>query len=253
MKNTTEIVNDLLERRDAYQKIQRHKRRTIGKIVSSVTCICLIALVGMGIWQGGWIGRSPVTPRTHAQIANSETGDTESSSPVQAANHIVINHIDHLSSARAKMNINLAWDDFVEMDTVALKKYYGIDIFPQVPSDLTNWDTAEDCGGYGIFRRNKGDGEVYWDQNVLNYSNADFTRKVNIELAKGRLPFVCFAIDTEKYHESVIADQAVYIGLTDGGAYQAQFVYKDVGFILTTQGLTQREVIQVIESITQQS
>lgn len=51
MKNYDEITNNLLERRDRYILEQRKKRRMIS-IAASLCCVCLIALLGLGLWQG---------------------------------------------------------------------------------------------------------------------------------------------------------------------------------------------------------
>ncbi len=234
MKTCEDVVNNLLERRRQYRLQHSRKRRTVVTVISCTSCLCLAVLLGTGLWQSG-AQNQPLAPE-----------DTPQSGSVE--NRIITNRLDEPAAYREKLNINLSWDDFVLMDAAQLQDYYGVDIFPQVPQDLTSWDTAEDFGGHGVFRRDKGKGEVYWDQVVLNYSNPDFTRSVNLEVAKGRLPFVCFAMDKD-YENSVISGTQVYLGLTDAGYYHAQFFYGDAGFVLTAQGLTEEEVVAMIESL----
>lgn len=53
MKNYDEITNDLLKRRDKYVTEQRKKRKRMIGVVSSFCCVCLVALLGFGMWQGG--------------------------------------------------------------------------------------------------------------------------------------------------------------------------------------------------------
>lgn len=238
MKTCEDVVNDLLERRRQYRLQQRKRRNTRIKLISSASCLCLAALLGAGLWCGG-AQNQPLPPE---------------SPPISSAakNRIRVNRMDSRTgdTARLKININLSWDDFVPLDAVELREYYGTNIFPWVPEDLDNWENEEDFDGYGIFRRDRGRGEVYWDQTVLNYSNPDFTRSVNLEVAKGRLPFVCFAMDKE-YEKSDICGTQVYLGLTDAGYYHAQFLYEGTGFILTARGLSEGEVIAVLESLVQ--
>lgn len=61
MKNYDELTNNLLERRDRYVLEQRKKRRAIG-ITTSLCCICLVALLGLGMWQSEmFAGLPPAT------------------------------------------------------------------------------------------------------------------------------------------------------------------------------------------------
>ncbi|MDD6275410.1 MAG: hypothetical protein PUB20_01090 [Clostridia bacterium] len=53
MKNCDEMVNSLLERRDRYVAEQKRKRKIIIRTATSMCCVCLVALLGFGMWQGG--------------------------------------------------------------------------------------------------------------------------------------------------------------------------------------------------------
>lgn len=53
MKNSDEMVNSLLERRDRYVIEQKRKRRMITRTATSMCCVCLVILLGFGMWQGG--------------------------------------------------------------------------------------------------------------------------------------------------------------------------------------------------------
>ncbi len=59
MKNYDEITNDLLERRDRYVTEQKNKRRNIKRVVMPICCFCLVALLGIGLWQGGFFNSKP--------------------------------------------------------------------------------------------------------------------------------------------------------------------------------------------------
>lgn len=59
MKSCDEIAAELLERREAYKKNQRKKRK---KIASGAMCFCLAAVLGFGAWQSGIFAN---TPKTH--------------------------------------------------------------------------------------------------------------------------------------------------------------------------------------------
>ena len=59
MKNCEEMVHSLLTRRDQYAAAQRRKRAVITRTVIPVGCVCLAALVGVGLWKGGVFDTTP--------------------------------------------------------------------------------------------------------------------------------------------------------------------------------------------------
>ena len=72
MKDYEEIANTVLERRDAYVARQKQKRKTVMKITSAVGAVALVALVGLGLNQTGWLENTtpPVdTPATTVPTA----------------------------------------------------------------------------------------------------------------------------------------------------------------------------------------
>ncbi len=147
---------------------------------------------------------------------------------------------------------NLSWDDFVSMEKEELIKFYGVNIFPTViPNDI--FEVPEEVKP-GVFKRDKGKGEVYHSQNLVNYYSNDFTRSINIEVAKGEIPFTCvsFNVDNNDVKESIINNNPVTIGHYIANAdsyYYALFIYKDVGFIVSATNLTQTEFIDMLSSI----
>ena len=59
MKNCDEMVNSLLERREHYISAQKRKRKVIISTATSMCCVCLVALLGFGMWQGGMFNTAP--------------------------------------------------------------------------------------------------------------------------------------------------------------------------------------------------
>lgn len=59
MKNCEEMVHSLLTRRDQYAAAQRRKKAVITRTVIPVGCVCLAALVGVGLWKGGVFDTTP--------------------------------------------------------------------------------------------------------------------------------------------------------------------------------------------------
>lgn len=248
MKNCDEMVNSLLERREQYVAEQKRKRRIITRTATSMCCVCLVALLGVGIWQSGMFGTTPPVQSMEDALYpgikdNFDESKGESPDNPAANNKIVINSIEGVSAD--KMNINLLETDFVELTRDEMIAYYGVDYVPTVPEDITAWEDERS----GIYKRNGGSGEVYWDADILNYSNEDFTRTVHLEVDNGNnvLPDYFFFKGTEE--KSVINNVFVLIGLSENGYYYADFTYKDIGFHINAKGVTEDEFVAIITSI----
>ena len=162
-------------------------------------------------------------------------------------NLIRINQVEAFSGDR-KLGGDLDINDFVKMNEEELEEYYGTKIFPQVPSDLKSWHDSGEYD-YGIYKRNKGSGEVYYDLTVMNYSNEDFSRDLNIEIAKGKLPASDVAFWEENFAKSLINGTEVGIGQSSNGYFYAEFIYNNTGFRIISSGLSQEEIVSVIESL----
>lgn len=243
MKTYNEMAVNVLNRIDEYETKQEHRKSAMKKVSTGLLCACIMAMVGFGAWQ---IGTSPsVLPQTDTSSAETESTHNKNNDV------IIINHSDDsFSNERAKMNICLFADDYVQLSKQQLNEYYGLNIFPTVPADLEETDENWEEGPYGIYKRDGGKGEVYYDAIVLDYSNKDFSRGVNIELQTGSLPLSCYGFFYELKNESVINNVKVKIAQSDNGYYYASFMYKNVGFRILGEGLSQEEFVNVILSIT---
>ena len=249
MKNCDEMVNSLLERRKRYAAEQKRKKMVITRIVTSMCCVCLIALLGLGVWHSGMFGTAlPVQTVDDALYPgikdNFDESKGESPDHPASNNKIVIHEIADIPNG--KNHICLLVDDFVSMDETALKEYYGVNIFPTVPEDLTEWEEQKEY--FGIYRRNGGTGEVYCDTQILNYSNKDLSRTVNIEGVKDGLS-LCDCIFEATEEKSVINNLEVAIGHSATGHYYAQFMNQNVVFKIVAGGLEQDEFVSVISSL----
>ena len=248
MKNYDELTNDLLERRDRYVADQKKKRKRVMGVASSLCCFCLVALLGFGMWQGGMFNTTPPDQTVEDALYpgikdNFDESKGESPDNPAANNKIIINTINGISADR--MNIALMVDDFIEMSPEEMCEYYGVDYIPDVPADIKPWPEQRS----GIYKRNSETGEVYWDANILNYSNEDFTRNVHIEVDKGSYVLQDYLYFKGTEEKSVINNVDVLIGLTENGYYYSEFMYKGVGFLINADGVTKEEFIAIISSI----
>ena len=250
MKNYDELTNDLLERRDRYVADQKKKRKRVMGVATSLCCFCLMALLGFGMWQGGMFNTTPPDQTLEDALYpgikdNFDESKGESPDNPSANNKIVINTINGISADR--MNINIAGDDFVKMTREEMIEYYGVDYIPDVPADIKPWEDERS----GIYKRDGGTGEVYWDTDILNFSNEDFTRSVHIEVDKGSYVLQDYLYFKGTEEKSVINNVDVLIGLTENGYYYSEFMYNGVGFLIDAEGVTEDEFVAIIASIIQ--
>ncbi len=243
MKNYDETINSVFTRIDEYNSFQKNRKQNIIKLTAVLSCACLAVLIGVVIWHGSTVKDAPKQTINDALYPDIDDLFDETVGNTGSSNKIVINKLDTISNS--KMDIALMTNDFVVMSATELNEYYGINVFPVVPSELKNWSDQQ----YGIFKRDNGAGELYHDVNHLNYSNEDYSRSVNIEVSKGKLPFSCVIICDEKAEPSIVNDTEVNIASPSDEFYYVEFMYNDVGFRIVTDGLSEDEMVKVIESI----
>lgn len=53
MKNYKEMANAVFRRIEKYEIEQMKRRSTMKKVITPICCFCLVALMGIGFWQGG--------------------------------------------------------------------------------------------------------------------------------------------------------------------------------------------------------
>lgn len=59
MKNYNQMANDVLRRIGEYETEQRSKRKVIKRVIMPICCFCLVALLGIGLWQGDFLKPTP--------------------------------------------------------------------------------------------------------------------------------------------------------------------------------------------------
>ena len=79
LKNYDEIANRVLERRDAYVARQKQKRQLVMKITSVACALVLVALVGVGVWQGAPADTTPMVDAP--QTTTPTTAPTKDTGP----------------------------------------------------------------------------------------------------------------------------------------------------------------------------
>ena len=71
MKHYEEIANRVFERRDAYVARQKKRRQAAIRMTSVASAFVLVALLGVGVWQSGWL--TPDVPMVEEPVATAPT------------------------------------------------------------------------------------------------------------------------------------------------------------------------------------
>lgn len=229
MKSYTEITSDLLNRRERYLIARKRKQK---RILGAAAAACCCLILSIGIFKAGFL-----------PFHNGETVDTPPASVIPE-DRIVIHPIENIPVNKDRLNLNE--EDRVEMTREELIGYYGVNYIPDVPDDIKPWPDEERGS---ICKRNGGTGEIYWDQNLLNFSSDGFERSVHLEVRKNGFPILDYLHFRGNEEASVINGTDVLIGLTESGYYYARFMYRDVGFVLDANGVSQDEFISIIRSL----
>jgi hypothetical protein len=147
-------------------------------------------------------------------------------------------------------------DNFKPMNEKDLFAYYGIylDMSKIVPSGMVE-NLLNDLYAHGIYTYP--DGTVD-DQNVFYYqSENDAAQTISVSIKKGNIPcfFVVKAYD-RKLEKSSVNDTemtiAHYNDVDGQDTYYAEFMYKGLGFAITTTNLSKEALINALQYITAQ-
>lgn len=75
MKNYDELTNDLLKRRDRYVAGQKAKHKIIVGLLASISCLCVVTLLGVCLWQQALIDKMLSDETLDGGITSEEKSD----------------------------------------------------------------------------------------------------------------------------------------------------------------------------------
>lgn len=241
MKTCEQMTADVFRRMEEYTAAQKRKRKIAVRVAVPACCLCFVAAVGL--WLGGGNVSKDSTANESAMINGNSFYMADAEAILEdSVDQLNIRQLPEIPQKQTQQNICLLWDDFVPMTDQELCSHFGMDIFPEVPEDLTRWPQE-----LGLFRRDGGTGEAYWDGVALYYVSADEARSVTVNVLSGAVP-PAFGLWTETQEYSVVAGVQMALAKAENG-YYAEFMYGDIGFCVVTQGLSQQEFVQVLSSI----
>lgn len=252
MKNYDETINNVFDRIGEYERNQKRKRSAIIKTAVSFCCVCAIALVGVGVLKGNSTPTDYVDDAVYPGIK--DTFDDFGNGETPDNNVIIFNEINEISvNVPSEMGIALFCGDEVTMTKDELNEYYGVNVFPTLPEgfeETTKW--------LGVYRRDKGTGEVYYDTNKLQYTTPDGSKTIVVGIDD-----VYYLSETPDGNKSAFAElyldnvkessiNGVKIMLAEAKSkkeFYAEFMYEGVQFGIWSENVTQEEFISVIYSL----
>ena len=205
MKNYDELTKDLLARRDRYVAEQKQKRVTA---VTSLCCVCFVALLGLGLWKSGVFHTTPPINGGPAVIASKPQNDNTNApttAPTSAPTTIpttttvpatiptiapleitwIVNKVDGLVGAERK-NYNTPDYYSESKDTAAMAEHFGRDLTDLVdvmPDGFQFVGSSETTFYY------KTDGTLVYDGSHFLYLKEN--QQILIQVSKVGVPYDC--------------------------------------------------------------
>lgn len=258
-----EADEHLLERSE-----MRHVPRRWTAWAVSAACLCLVTVLAWQIWPH----RGADAVDDSAAMSSADTNECTE----MAGNAI---HVKELKSKNVESaaDIGLFQEDFIAMTVEELETYYGTNIQPGwMPEDLTQQGVT----AIGVFEnpaRADYDGQPYYDQNTLTYTDEteqslqtnEFEDKAALEAAaaQGRSLSVTAAGERGIFYDVVITnleearadgelsaingqDVLLYhYTFQDADFYGARFQKGNAELEVTGKNLTLDELVRVLESL----
>lgn len=224
MKNYDELTNDLLERRDRYIAEQKKKRKRVIGVTSSLSCFCLVALLGFGMWQVGLFNSKPpvtsdeattngknayVTPVEPDNTQTTQPNNTQTTQPDNTQTTQPVNNENQTDITQNDDPARIMWViNRVEGQLGAAKlnfstdKYYSetktlTDIADYLGKDMSNLQAAISQGFKFLGRYETDfyyelDGKLAYDSCAFGYEKND--QQITINVSKIGVPYDCIYV-----------------------------------------------------------
>lgn len=235
MKNYNEMAENLFERRDEYNRVRKAKMKKVKIGVSTLSCFCLAVLLGVGVMYKDAPKNLPETTNT-----------------VQAAqeNVVKINKVGSIDTYRANHEISTPDTTKLSAEEIDNTMKTQLGITPNIPKDLNALSKeGEAVIGLYVVKENGEVSDISFST-VFNYANDDSSRNVKLEVFKGEVYADVAKWDNDDdFAKSEIKNTDVYIASDSEGQYFAKLGNEDTNYRLITEGITEQELISIIESL----
>jgi len=260
MKDYNEVAQSVLERRDKYMA---ERRRTRKRVVSTLSCFCLVALVGIGAWHGGLFDTQPahnepmiepgegeLQDGTIAYVAEGSDMAVEPELPVVEALPTAHFNVVDCPVVIEYMQIGLSGEDFISMTYAEMLSYYGIDLpieeaFPSL--SLTGYDS-----GYGVYQNSERG--TYYDGNIVSFENPDGAQTLRITLTKAfHHPYDIFTLTSEQIGFTTVNghDLSVFSYIDEEGSqrFYVELLQNGVGWYIDASGISEEDFLRILMTV----
>ena len=80
MKNHEKMTHDVFQRIEEYKVAQKKKKKLMIRAATYAICVCLIAFMTIGVWRGGMLTASPITPDNNNTVSTNH-GEVDHKTP----------------------------------------------------------------------------------------------------------------------------------------------------------------------------
>ena len=255
MKNYDETINVVIDRIAENKRKKIKTRKILMRAVCSFGCVCLVGLVGIGVWYNG---KSSIgsTQSTTISGDNLQIG-TNTGEVIFNEGEIYFNTITEKLPLEYpdKNGIALFMDDEIPMTKEEVNEYFGINVFPTCPNGF-----EEAQNRLSIYKRNQGTGDVYYDTNKLQYISIDNTKTIVVDFGTNCVRYLnenfwssiyddMFGIKYDDIKKSYIDGIEIVIIENARNQYYAEFTYEGVMFSVFSENATRNEFLLTISSI----
>lgn len=260
MKDYNEVAQSVLERRDKYVA---ERRRATKRIVSTLSCFCLVALVGFVAWHSGLFDSQPAfnEPMNEPQEVEFQDGTaasvTEGSDmtvdpelPVDLVLPVAHFNVVDKPDPATYQQIALPGEDYISMTYVELLSYYGIEL--PIEEAFPDLSLADSERGYGVYQNSERG--AYYDGNSVRFENADGTQTLHITLTKAfHHPYDIFTLTGEQIGFTSVNghDLSVFSYVDENGAqrFYVELLQNDVGWYVDASGVSEDDFLRILMTV----
>lgn len=260
MKDYKEVAQSVLERRDRYMTQRRRVRK---RIASTLSCFCLVSLVGFGVWHSGLFDTQPTYNEPLVEQDEREYQDGTASN-VTEGNDVAADPDQPVDLMLPKANFNiveapqpaayqqvaLPGDDYVSMTYTELLAYYGIE--PLIEAAFPDLFRVDNPDGYGIFQNSERG--AYYDANSISFESLDNTRTLNIMLTKAyHHPYDIFTLTSEQINFTAVNghDLSVFSYIDEEGRqrFYVELLQNGVGWYIDASGINEEDFLRILMTV----
>lgn len=287
MKSYNEMANDVFRRIGEYETEQKKKRKAVIRSVTSVGCVCILALLCVGVWQSGLFKRSSdvigngdtafeqtednnqntnavtkpdtdITGSTNTPVYAGENADTYESGE---SHEVCVSAETGVPGREWTLNVNRIIETvsrakryydpalyYEEVwDRAKMAEYLGVDI-----SALGNGLTYS--GGDGVFTVTfANDGTTVYDTAVYPFNGSD----IEIIVSKIGLPYDCI-YKLESKNKSEIKTESgstvsALIGASEDGLFCADFECGGLNYRITAVNTSETVFAEIVKAVAELS